>query len=271
MIQLFPEQIEALRELQALCREIETDVVVIGAIAYRVWVSDEKRTTEDLDVAVAVDLEELHILTEGLVSRGWRQDKRYEHRWYSPANARLDLLPAGTKAREEKQITWPLAGTRMRLIGYDHVFADAVECQLAPGLKARVVPLAVLGLLKIAAYLDDPHGREKDLQDLARLMERYEEDGERRFSDEVLDAGVDYESAGAYLLGRDLAALCDERDEFEVVSTFIRQLSDANHLSFQALVQLAGKDRPYQDGRLARGIAALARGFQEMSGSAGRS
>ena len=43
----------------------------------------------------------------------------------------------------------------------------------------KVVPLHVLALLKIAAYTDDPHGRTKDLEDLGRLMEQYELEGER--------------------------------------------------------------------------------------------
>jgi hypothetical protein len=39
---------------------------VIGAVAYRVWMRDQYRTTEDVDAAVALDLEELSKLTREL-------------------------------------------------------------------------------------------------------------------------------------------------------------------------------------------------------------
>lgn len=37
MTVLLPEQVEALHELHGACRELGIDLVVIGAIAFRVW------------------------------------------------------------------------------------------------------------------------------------------------------------------------------------------------------------------------------------------
>lgn len=132
---LLPEQADALKELQECGRLVGADVVVIGAVAYRAWMRDEYRTTEDVDAAVALDLEELSKLTRQLVERGWRQDERLDHRWHSRRAARIDLLPVGTKARQQKQIIWPRAEGRMSLVGFEHVFRETVECELAPGLK----------------------------------------------------------------------------------------------------------------------------------------
>jgi predicted nucleotidyltransferase len=100
----------------------------------------------------------------------------------------------------------------MSVVGFEHVFAEAVEKELTPNMVMKVAPLPVLALLKIVAYLDDPHGRSKDLEDLGRLMEQYELEGERRFSDEVFEAGADFESAGAFLLGLDVGRLCTESE-----------------------------------------------------------
>lgn len=200
-----------------------------------------------------------------LVARGWWHDERREHRWYAPGNVRIDLLPVGEKARQEKQIRWPVAETRMRVVGYDHVFKHAVTCDLGAGLNVRVVPLVVLALLKIVSYLDDPNTREKDLQDFSNIMAKYEEDGERRFSVEVLESGLDYDSAGAYLLGRDLATLCREEDEFASVERFVQQISDADHSTSAALVRLAGRLGENEDLQLWREVAALARGFRELA------
>ena len=39
---LSPEQIPAVRQLQTICERLKTQVVIIGAMAYRVWVRDMK-------------------------------------------------------------------------------------------------------------------------------------------------------------------------------------------------------------------------------------
>ncbi len=111
---------------------------------------------------------------------------------------------------------------------------------------------SVLTLLKIVSYLDQPAVRHKDLDDLAAIVEVYGEDGERRFSDEVLDAGVDYNEAGAYLLGRDLARLCTEHDEGDAVERFLDAVRQSDE----------GDEEPSTRAeRFARRCNALARGW----------
>ena len=57
MIELLPEQVEALRQLQRACQEAGVKAVIIGTIAYRVWIDDDRRT-QDVDVALAVDIDQ---------------------------------------------------------------------------------------------------------------------------------------------------------------------------------------------------------------------
>lgn len=261
MTVLLPEQAQGLRDLQGICRQLAVDVVLVGAIAYRIWMPDENRLTEDVDAVVGLDLDEFPRLIDRLAVLGWRQDERREHRWHSPGGARFDLLPVGPKARRERRIIWPRAETTMTVVGFEHVFADAAEYEVAPRLTSQVAPLVVLALLKIVSYLDDPHTRRKDLQDLVALMRRYEEDGDRRFGDDVLDAGVEYEEAGAFLLGRDLRTLCTTSQEVDVARRFLQQVCDPD---FQIPIELLrvgslDEDRP----PFVRQFAALARGFIE--------
>lgn len=261
---LLPEQVEALRGLERACRELGADVVVIGAIAYRAWVANDYRSTEDVDAAVALDMDEFSRLTERLVADGWRQEPRLEHRWRSPEGARVDLLPVGSKTRHTKEIVWPRGETRMSVVGFEHVFRDAVRRELAPGLEVRIVPPPVLALLKIISYMDRPYIPQKDLGDLVSLMLRYEEDGDRRFGDVVLDGGVLFDDAGAYLLGRDLHALCaaeDAEDEVEVVERFLRHVTDPDFGMPLALARLAGIRDDDPDAAFARIAGALASGF----------
>lgn len=139
----------------------------------------------------------------------------------------------------------------MSLVGFDHVFEDAVERELAQGLVGKVVPLVVLTLLKIVSYLDQPAVRQKDLDDLAAIVEDYEKDGEKRFTDEVLDAGVDYNEAGAYLLGRDLAHLCTKDDERDAVERFLHAIPRSDE----------DEEPNTRAARFARQSTALARGW----------
>jgi predicted nucleotidyltransferase len=190
MTPLLPEQVDALRELRDVCDVLAIEIVVIGATALRVWIPDAQRLTEDVDVAVALDLDAFGPLTARLVNLGWHPDSRWEPRWHSQGHARVDLLPVGLRARAEKTIRWPRAETVMRVVGYDGVFRQAVLCTLAAGLHMRVAPVHVLALLKIVAYLNAPALRQKDLGDLLLLFDKYEDNGDRRFSDDVLDAGI---------------------------------------------------------------------------------
>lgn len=147
MTVLPPEQADALRELHRVCHDLTVDVVVIGAIALRVWIPDEHRLTEDIDVAVALDLDGFAPLAARLVALGWRPDVRWEPRWHSPRGARVDLLPFGMRARQDKQIVWPRAETVMRVVGFDRAFEDAVFHDFAPDLRVRVPPAHVLARL----------------------------------------------------------------------------------------------------------------------------
>jgi predicted nucleotidyltransferase len=260
---LLPEQADAMRELQAVCHESQVDVVIIGAIALRVWLADDYRATEDVDAALALDLDEFPRVTERLEALGWRQDSRREHRWYSKRKARFDLLPVGERTRKAQEIFWPRGETRMRVIGYTYVFRDAVQRELAAGLWVRVAPIVVLALLKIVAYLDDPHSRHKDLQDLITLLRRHEEQGERRFDGDVLDAGVEYDEAGAYLLGRDLRALCaaDARSEIEAIDRFLQRVCDPEFQVPVGVMPISAIAEGVAGRRCAREFAAFARGF----------
>ncbi|MBI1874170.1 MAG: nucleotidyl transferase AbiEii/AbiGii toxin family protein [Acidobacteria bacterium] len=260
---LLPEQADGFRDLQRVCGERHVDLVLIGAIAYRFWLPDEHRMTEDVDAVLGLDLDELPKVTDTLIAVGWRRDPRCEHRWHAPGGARFDLLPVGPKARREQQIVWPQSESRMTVVGFEHVFVDAVEGELATGLRAKVVPLVVLALLKMVSYLDDPHGRRHDLQDLVMILRQYEETGDRRFSDEVLDSRVEYREAGAYLLGLDLRMLCATEAEVGQVERFLRKVGDPDcHIPID-VAGIAGLDGSDADRLTAQQFAALSSGFLE--------
>jgi predicted nucleotidyltransferase len=118
MPELTAAQIADLRALRDHCAALGADLVIIGAIAYQVHFPGELGHTGDIDFAVALDLNEFAELERRLRRDGWIQFANREHRWRSTQGTVMDLLPAGPKLREAKQITWPESQFTMSLVGF---------------------------------------------------------------------------------------------------------------------------------------------------------
>ena len=166
-----PEQSDDLVSLCHVVSELGAELVIIGATAFRAFFPDYARYTEDIDVAVALDLEGFSLLEERLVKDGWRRDSKQEQRWYGPRGSRMDILPAGPQSRASGKIVWPLSGMVMSLAGFDYVFQQAAEVEIASGIIVKAVTPPLLFFLKIVSYLDDQHRRAKDLGDIHEVVE----------------------------------------------------------------------------------------------------
>ncbi len=186
---LTPTQLEDLAQLHGVAEQFEADVAIIGAAALLCFV-DIGRFTRDIDLVVALDLEDFTAFADELRTRGWTQEARSEHRWRGPSGSIIDLLPAGPGLRQAKRINWPDSEFEMSLVGFEHVFTRALPFSFAEGVQYRVAPPPVIALLKIIAFMDNQHGRKKDLLDLTELFRRYDAAGDRIFSDESLRGGV---------------------------------------------------------------------------------
>ena len=115
----------------------------------------------------------------------------------------------------------------MSMIGFRLAFAWNIPIMVGNARPVRVASIPVLALLKMTAYLDRPLERERDLRDLSRIWHEYEVDGDGRFVDSILDAGVAFDEAGAFLLGRELSFRINQ-DERTVVELFLKKLEDEN-------------------------------------------
>ena len=92
---LTPGQIADLGSLAQMCNESGADLVIIGATSLLLSIGELGRFTRDIDVTVALDLDEFALLTDRLNSAGWNQAPKLEHRWVAPRQTIVDLLPAG--------------------------------------------------------------------------------------------------------------------------------------------------------------------------------
>lgn len=263
MIDLTEEQLADLKQLQELCDELNTQLIIIGAMAYRFHFPEIERYTTDIDLTVALDLDDFAELEVEIGKLGWERDKKKEHRWQSPRSTLIDLVPAGVKLREAKQLVWPKSQFSISLVGFEHVFSEAQTVKIK-SLSVDVVSLRVLAFLKIVAFLDRPYERERDLGDLRGILSQYEEGSERSFSDEVQAANlVDFSLVPAFLLGVDLAALCTA-EETAIAERFLARISDEADALWMLFVR-AGRQAGDREEEAARmQLAAFAQGFRRQ-------
>jgi predicted nucleotidyltransferase len=246
-------QRNALAQLAELWSEHQ--FVLIGASALQVHLP-LNRNTRDLDISLAVDLDEFPAGLGDLA--GWKQTPEREHAWLGPGDVRVDVLPAGPKVTAVGYVQWP-SGSRMNMVGFRHVFEHTTEIEVSDGGVVRVAQPHVIALLKTIAYLDRPAERGRDLADIAFLLEHYVDDDDgRRWSDEVLTAGPDFEDVPSYLLGRDLGALLSSTER-AVVLTFLDTVTDPQTIG--RMVRQAPPSWHRHEDTPSKRIAAFRRGL----------
>lgn len=262
MIAFTTGQCQALRQVAELWND--TRYCLIGASALACQINLPRRT-DDLDISVSVSLDEL---AAGLPRLGgWRRNPKREHEWLSPAGIKVDVLPAGPSLLAAGEVIWPGTGARMNLTGLRLALERGIAFEVEPGLSIPVAPVAVIAVLKMISYLDRPAERERDLHDLAYILEDHvSPDNERRFAAEVLDAGVGFEHASAYLLGHDLRRLVND-SERKGVDDFVARVRDERHPSAtQARMAWLGPSSWNQDpDELLARVEAFVLGFGEDS------
>ena len=104
---LTPDQVADLMVIQEICDELEADLVVIGATSLLLSIGDLGRFTRDVDLTVALDLDEFAQLADRLTAAGWQRAPKLEHRWIAPRQTIVDLLPALRRSRELTHLCSP--------------------------------------------------------------------------------------------------------------------------------------------------------------------
>jgi len=181
---------------------------LIGATALLVHLIDLSRTTQDLDVAVAIR-EDFKSAVDELVSRGFQKTKT-PHRLLSLKGTQVDILPVTEESRKTGVISWP-DGTTMTAVGLAEALDRALDVRL-PECSIRVAPLPVLAALKLLASTSPDRYGKNDLNDFLECLEQYELQGERRFSVyDLTEETLSFDQAGAFLLGHELKSVAHPR------------------------------------------------------------
>jgi predicted nucleotidyltransferase len=234
--------------------------IVIGAAAIEILLGLHWRGTLDLDLSVAAGLD---AYPRDLESLGWRRERIALQRWVAPDGTLVDVLPGAPALVAQGGFTWPDGGAHVNLAGFRLAFADAVPVEVAPDLTVRVASLRSLVLLKMAAYLDRPWERDSDLGDLAHILAQYlAPDADERWSDDILDRGLDYEDVSPFTLGKQLGSLVDPTER-SLVESFLGRVEDpADRLSTLYRMARRGPAGWKDPDELSRRLLALRRGFE---------
>ncbi len=189
------------------------------------------RATRDVDVAVAVaGWDEFSAFKSRLLASGmFAEDQNVPGRVRYQSRLDVDLLPFGGIEDAHRSIAWPPdRETVLNLFAFQEVLAAAIEVQLPAGESVHIPSLAGIALLKIVAWADRRlTAPGKDAPDFGLILRHYLSAGnEERLWGEgahlLTQPGFDYEAAGAWLLGRDMATLLD-RDGQRRLATILEQ------------------------------------------------
>ena len=211
-------------DVEAAAEPIGVHTLIVGAFArdlhllYRHGVAT-RRATEDVDIALAMpDWSTFETLRARLIESGNFQAsgtglQRLRHRRDLP----VDLVPFGRLETADRTIVWPPRGDIvMDVFGFREALASAHQILLPENVRARLVSLPALALLKIVCW-HDRHYRYpgKDAHDLNLITRNYLIAGNEdrlwhEFASWSQEEDFDFEIAGARMLGHDIRSLLDD-------------------------------------------------------------
>lgn len=174
--------------------------------------ADPLRSTDDVDIAVAVDGDAEYDRIVSTYPRSGTTEIRY-----SIAGAAVDVVPFGEI--EDPQGTAVLSARKdsLDVFGFREVFTHSIELPLPCGAQVRFPTPPGYIALKLKAWCDrSVNGQYKDAGDIAIGCSWYQDDADIRESlygpraDLLLRADMDVDIASLHILGEEISAILGE-------------------------------------------------------------
>jgi predicted nucleotidyltransferase len=212
-----PDVVRSVAAVGDIARRLGVEAVLVGATASELAVKARTaipapRRSNDADFALRLpDWNAFERMKTALMSAGFEPHPRIEHRLTLGA-ALVDLIPFGPGVSDAQgRITWPGSGFVMTVIGFEEACGRSKVAALPAGGRIRYVDAPEFILLKIIAFMDrQSRGDEKhrsDGEDIYFWMKHFpgglEEPRCFGLAGRNLK-GIDYQNAGAALLGMDV-------------------------------------------------------------------
>jgi predicted nucleotidyltransferase len=232
------------------------------------------RATRDIDFGVAVEnWEQFQALKGALIESGQFDvaSKRAQRLiWTDPdtrAGILLDFIPFGGVTPESKRLAWPPdKDVVMNVAGFEEALESSLQLRVEEDLVIRVASIPGLAVLKLIAWHDRRYENDKDAADLLQLLTNYADAGnlDRIYGEELalLEAAqFDLELAGAELVGRDAARICQEEtqrqlqallDSEQLVDQLARQMNQTSFIDEAQVQRSANLLQRFRRGFLGR-------------------
>ena len=237
-----------LKELLALLTtyfdSIESDYFIIGATARDIVLTviheqDAKRSTDDLDIAIAIpNWEDFKSIEKDLCRiEGLEKSKIQKQRFIYKEIYLLDIVPFGGVAKEDGNIYWPPGEeVAMSVAGFPEATKDILEVEIDNEFAVKVIQLPGIFLLKLNAFKERHLKNNKDADDMAYILSCYLEINQDRAIESHYDI---YKTenfstfiAGATLLGRDIKRVLNESPKtLETYTGILQEELDAEEES----------------------------------------
>lgn len=218
---LEPNIVEVLFDIEAVCKRHSIPFLVVGATArdiifnalYNIRTS---RASLDIDFGIRVQRwNDFELVITDLVNTGkYHKDHDQFQRLRSPS-AIVDIVPFGDIEISKGFIEWPPTNDMiMSTIGFMEALEHSIDVIVSttPEVSVKVSSISGLAILKLIAWNDKYPERKKDAVDFLFLLNNYINAGnEMRIYESDSDLSVaqlDYDLAGARLLGRDAGKIC---------------------------------------------------------------
>ena len=251
-----------------VAKRLNVEYFIVGALARDLWLVHRlgipvARQTNDADFAVAVaSWMAFHAFRKALLESGEFGEARGQvHQLRHRNGIPIDLIPFGGVEREDRSIALPPEGALvMSVFGFREAATQTVEVRLPGSATGRVVTLPALAMLKINAWADR-HVRspQKDAYDFQLIVRNYADlhRHDRLYDNNpyLIGSRADYELAGAWLLGQDMAQLLDAKGRERLAGTIAGEADNEGQL------RLAGEMMRENEERALALLAALKNGF----------
>jgi predicted nucleotidyltransferase len=254
--------------VDSVAKRLTVEYFIVGALARDLWLVHRlsvpvARQTNDADFALAVaNWAAYHSFRKALLDSGeFSQAQGQLHRLMHRNGIAIDLVPFGGIERADNSIAWPPESAFvMSVFGFREAATQTVEVRLPGNAASRVVTLPALAVLKLDAWADR-HVRspQKDAYDLQLIVRHYADlhRDDRLYDNNpyLIGPPADYELAGAWLLGKDMAQLLDAKGRERLAGLIA---DEADH---EGQLRLAGEMMRNNAERALALLAALEDGF----------
>lgn len=228
--------------------ERDITFVIVGALVPTVLIDMRtdspgygSRITRDVDYVIRMsNWKEYQRLKGDMLRNDFTQKKNApEHRLFL-GDTPVDIIPYSRQMLEGEMLIWPNSGFEMNTRGFENLFRFKEAVLIGGSHSVPFTPLPLAVFLKIHCYFD--RNDSKDLEDIFYILINFEsiEMSEHRF-DVIDEKNIDYDTAGAFLLGRDLyhqigPEYCNDMEPF------ITMFAEPDSTHVQEVARLLHKD-----------------------------